>query len=809
MTNMGGMINKISAHPIKRIAFVGNYMPRQCGIATFTTDLADAITDASDELSSFVVAVTDTEEGYDYPERVRLELKQEDLSSYHRAAEFLNLSDIDVLCVQHEYGIYGGPTGSHIITLLREVRMPVVTTLHTVLENPDPAQRDVLKEIVRLSDRLVVMSKRAIGYLQSIYGVPKEKIDFIPHGIPDVAFVDPNFYKDKFGVEGKTVLLTFGLLSPNKGIENVINALPSIIEEYPDVVYMVLGATHPHVIRDEGEKYRHSLEQLARTNGVEDKVLFVNKFVSLEDLVEYIGAADIYITPYLNPQQIVSGTLAYTVGAGKAVVSTPYWYAEEVLESERGLLAISGSSDSIAEQVLYLLNNEAERHAMRKRAYIYGREMIWPRVAEYYLETFDRARRERLHRPRTPFASQWLKTSIASLPPLNLEHLWRMTDNTGLLQHAVYTIPNYSEGYTTDDNARALMLTVLLEDWGEDWERDTMLLGPRYLAFLWHAFNPRHGRFRNFFGYDRNWLEEIGSADSHGRAIHALGLILGRSEQENLRGVALRLFEAALPGAPDLSGPRPWAFSILGIHEYLRRFSEDRMAQQVLYTLAEGLFTMYKAHAKPEWPWFENDVTYSNATLSHALLVSGHRLSRPDMLEAALTSLQWLINEQRGELGYFTPIGCQGFYRCGEEKARFDQQPVEAQCLISACLEAWHITKDPQWLAEAEWCFGWFLGQNDLGLPVYDPVSGGCHDGLHPDRLNKNEGAESTIAFLYSLLELRGAQRASSPSTLLNPITSVTNVTNVTSTTSAAVSKPAPSPVLLPVEAMPSAHGHD
>jgi glycosyltransferase involved in cell wall biosynthesis len=804
MRNITGM--KTKTHPIRRVAFVGNYLPRQCGIATFTTDVAEAISAASDEISSLVVAVTDTDEGYDYPERVRLELKQEDLSSYHRAAEFLNLSDIDVLCLQHEYGIYGGPNGSHILTLLREVRMPVVTTLHTVLETPDAMQRDVLKEIARLSDRLVVMSKRAVGYLHTIYGIPKEKVDFIPHGIPDVAFVDPNFYKDKFNVEGKTVLLTFGLLSPNKGIEHVISAMPAIVAKYPDVVYMVLGVTHPHVLRHEGERYRNSLEQLAKEQGVDDKVIFVNEFVGLNDLVEYIGAADIYVTPYMNTQQIVSGTLAYTVGAGKAVVSTPYWYAEEMLDRERGLLAAVGDPASMAEQVLYLLDNEAERHAMRKRAYLFGREMIWPRVAERYLETFDRARKERLYRPHNAFASQWLNNSMATLPELNLEHLWRMTDNTGLLQHAVYTMPNYSEGYTTDDNARALMVTVLLEELGQEWARDTMLLGPRYLSFMWHAYNPRHGRFRNFFGYDRRWLEEIGSPDSHGRSIHALGITLGRSEQENLRGVSLRLFEAALPGALDLSGPRPWAFSILGIHEYLRRFTEDRMALQVLSTLAEKLFKMHRGNAKTDWPWMEDAVTYCNAILPHALLVSGYRLSRPDMVETALDSLHWLIEEQRSEMGYYAPIGCQGFYHRGEEKARFDQQPVEVQCLVSACLEAWRITGEPQWLAEAEWAFGWFVGQNDLGLSVYDPISGGSHDGLHSDRLNKNQGAESTLAFLYSLLELQQAQRMPGDAELINPISS-TRSSPISNTS--AISNSITSAVLLPVEAAPNSQGHD
>jgi len=755
--------NNSYGNTLRRVAFIGNYQPRQCGIATFTTDLCEAIASESEKTTCFAIAVNDIEEGYDYPERVRLELTEQDVLSYRRAADFLNLSDVDTICLQHEYGIYGGPAGSHILTLLREVRMPVVTTLHTVLQNPDPTQLKVMREIAKLSDRLVVMSKRAVDYLQTIYGVPAEKIDFIPHGIPDVPFVDPNFYKDKFEVEGKKVLLTFGLLSANKGIENVIRALPAIKAQHPDVVYIVLGATHPNVRLHDGEVYRESLKAMARELGVEAQVKFVDKFVSPDDLVEYMGAADIYVTPYLNREQIVSGTLAYAVGAGKSVVSTPYWYAEEMLSEERGLVASFNDPASMAEQVLYMLDHETERHAMRKRAYMYGRSMIWPEVARSYLASFSRARDEHFSHHRSLFALPNFGKKPASLPDLNLDHLRRMTDETGMLQHAIFTVPNYSEGYCTDDNARALGLTVLLEELGETSNNDVHLLAPRYLAFLWHAFNAKTGRFRNFMGYDRRWLETIGSADSHGRALQNLGLVIGRSEQDDLRGVAIRLFEEALPGALDLDSPRAWSFTLIGLHEYLSRYGGDRRAQQVLATLAEQLFDCFQKVQTEKWPWYEESLTYSNAILPHALLVSGHRLERVDMVESALTSLRWLIELQRTESGHFAPIGCSGFYPRDGEQARFDQQPLETQTLIAACLEAYRLTGDSYWSETAEWAFGWFVGQNDLRTPIYDPNSGGCHDGLHPDRVNQNQGAESTLAFLISLLELHQAQSLLSP----------------------------------------------
>ncbi|MCD6520146.1 MAG: glycosyltransferase family 4 protein, partial [Anaerolineae bacterium] len=726
---------------LDRVAIIGGYLPRQCGIATFTTDLCESLAAKFPEVNFFAVPVNDRESGYAYPAHVRFEIAQNDLSSYHRAADFLNISNVDLVCLQHEYGIFGGPAGSHILALLRELRMPIVTTLHTILRNPSRDYRRVMEELTRLSDRLVVMSQRGAEFLQEIYDVPEEKIDLIPHGIPDVPFIDPNFYKDQFGVEGKIVLLTFGLLSRNKGIENVIKALPQVLERFPNVVYIVLGATHPHVKRAEGESYRLSLEQLAQDLGVEENVIFHNRFVSLEELVEFIGVADIYITPYHNPEQIVSGTLAYTVGAGKAVISTPYWYAQELLADGRGILVPFGDHQAIAEKIIELLENEAERHAMRKRAYLYGRKMVWPHVAEMYMESFLRAREERTRQIRPPFVATTLATRRGQLP-LNLSYLHHLTDHTGILQHAIYTVPNYSHGYCTDDNARALIAAVLLEEIGPDTAQEANRLASRYLAFLWYAFNPDTGRFRNFLSYDRRWLEEEGSEDSHGRAIWGLGTVAGRSNQEGFRSLACRLFDAALPATLEFTSPRGWAFTLIGIHEYLRRFAGDRNAHHVRETLAERLLQAYKEHSSEDWPWFEDKLTYCNARLPHALLLSGRWMFREEMVEAALKSLQWLASIQRSEEGFFMPIGSNGFYPKGGERAYFDQQPIEAYAMVSACLEAYYITEDETWYQEARRAFEWFLGRNHLRIPLYDMTTGGCRDGLHPDRANENQGAE-------------------------------------------------------------------
>lgn len=744
---------------IKRIAFIGNYAPRQCGIATFTTDLCEAIATEYPSAACIALPVNDTEAGYAYPERVRFELTEKDLDSYCRAADFLNINNVDLVCLQHEYGIFGGRSGSHILALLRDLRVPLVTTFHTVLRDPNPDQRSVLSEIATLSDRVVVMSERGATFLQEIYHVPADKIDVIPHGIPDVPFVDPSFHKDLFGVEGKSVLLSFGLLSPNKGIENVIAALPGILAHNPNVVYMIVGATHPHVKRVDGEAYRLSLEWLAQEHGVEENVIFFNRFVSLEELVQFIGAADIYITPYLDEAQIVSGTLAYTVGAGKAVISTPYWYAEEMLAQERGLLVPFKDPAAIAAAVNDLLDNDAQRHAMRKRAYLFGRDMIWSQVAACYMSSFERARLERRHSAGRGFVVKPLDQRQGELPPLQLDHLRRMTDETGILQHAVFMVPNYSEGYTTDDNARALIVSVFLEEIGHE---DSLGLASRYLAFIWYAFNAETGRFRNFMSYQRQWLEDSGSDDSHGRALWALGTVLGRSGVPALRSMAGWLFERAVPAIVATTSPRAWAFALLGLHEYLQRFSGDRMASQIQETLAGRLLELYQSQNSVDWRWYEQTLTYCNAALPHALLLAGQSLSDPALIEAGLQSLSWLSDVQRAEKGkgHFVPIGSNGFYEHGGERARFDQQPVEAQTMVSACLEAYRLTGDARWRKEARRAFAWFLGRNDLALPIYDSITGGCRDGLHPDRANSNQGAESTLAYLQSLLELRLAENA-------------------------------------------------
>jgi len=622
-------------HPT-RVAVIGNYLPRQCGIATFTADLCDSLAAENPAAALFAIAVNDGDADYAYPDRVRFELREADLSSYCNAAEFLNFNNVDMVCVQHEYVIFGGEAGSHILWLLRSLKMPIVTTLHTVLRDPNPAQRQVMEELASLSDRLIVMSERSSQFLQDIYHVPATKIDLIPHGTPDLPFVDPNFYKACVDAEAKSVILTFGLLSPNKGIENVIRAMPRILEKHNNAVYIVTGATHPHIRRREGDRYRESLEALARELGVGANVVFHNRFVTKDELVEFLGSADIYVTPYRTEAQVVSGTLAYALSAGKAIISTPYWHARELLAEERGILVPFDDPGAIADAAIGLLEHEASRHAMRKRAYLHSREMTWKNVARKYRDAFAQAHADRTREPRPSTSTLIGQPQFDRLPPIKLDHLVRLTDDTALLQHALFSIPNLAEGYTTDDNARGLIAAVLLEQWGSPETADAAKLAVKYLSFLKFAFNPATGRFRNCLSYQRSWLDE-GSEDCHGHAVWALGTVLGRSRDAGLRGAAGHLLELALPALQALTSPRAWAFALLGMQEYLEGFPGDRDILRLHREMTQRLLQRYSDARSAGWDWFEDSAAYANARLPQALLpMSANTASTPAVAVAIL-----------------------------------------------------------------------------------------------------------------------------------------------------------------------------
>ena len=738
-----------------RLACVATYPPRQCGIATFSHDLCGAVsTELASADSCQVVAINDLPEGYGYDGRVCFEILEEDVSDYTRAADFLNIRRVDVMLVQHEFGIFGGDEGAHLLTLMQASRMPIITTVHTVLEDPSPQQQEVFEELVRQSDRLVVMAQRGKQILCDRYGVPASKVVMIPHGIPDLPFVDPSFYKDQFGVTGRKVMLTFGLLSPGKGIEHAIEALPRIVERHPELVYIVLGATHPNAKRESGEQYRLRLHQQAEDLDVLDHVMFADRYVDLQELCEFLCAADIYLTPSLSQQQSVSGTLAYALGAGKPVISTPYNYAREMLADGRGRLVPFRDGPAIADAVCWLLDHEAESQEMRKNAYLFTRDMVWKSVAREYVQLCHEVLAEREHRPK-PLPKRTVQTSALrhAVPKLKLDYLEAISDNTGVLQHARYTVPLRSHGYCTDDNARALIVSLEAHQLTKN--PDLVRLIRTYLSFLDYAYDRDVQRFHNFMSYDRRWTDKVGSEDSHARALWGLGYAVSLGPSESIRASASELFEQALRTTVQFKSPRAWAFTLVGVHAYLRRYGGDSEVRRIRETLALRLFKRFRKNAGEDWVWPENCLNYCNGKLPHALLLGGRWMNRGDLTEMGLRSLEWLLRVQTGRDGVFSPVGNHGWFSRGGRKASFDQQPIEAQAMIDACLEAHRLTGEECWASEARRCFNWFLGKNDLGEPLYDYETGGCRDGLAAEGVNRNEGAESTLAWLRSLLAMK------------------------------------------------------
>jgi glycosyltransferase involved in cell wall biosynthesis len=753
---------------LSRLAFIGNSLPRHCGIATFTNDLQQAVAKSRTNIETSIIAMTDHDNVYKYPPVVRFHINDRQVEDYARAARVLNAERFEVVSLQHEFGIFGGDNGGHIVPLLAQLNMPIVTTLHTVLAEPREGQCATLNQIIRMSSKVVVMAEKGQQLLRTVYHAPADKIVVIPHGIPSFPFVEPDRAKAKLGFGNRAVILTFGLLSPNKGIEVMIDAMPSILERRPDAVYVVLGATHPNLVREQGEAYRHSLIARVQELGIEDHVIFLDRFVDQPTLLDFISMCDVYVTPYLNESQMTSGTLAYSFGLGKAVVSTPYWHARELLADGRGVLVPFGDSVTIGRKIADLLTDDARRQSMRERAYATSRSMTWERVAEDYLTVFDGAKRGSKLRTVLP-STQGIRTFENYTPPdLQIGHLVAMSDDTGLLQHAVLSVPDRAHGYCVDDNARALLLACTLNCADEAPLPEA--LTDRFAAFIQHAWNPDTRRFRNFMSFDRRWLEASGSEDSHGRTLWALGECARADSSPMRRRWAAALFAEALPTAEGFCSPRAWAFTLLGLHAYCAAGVRDDHAASVQHRLAEKLMALLAETGTEEWMWFEDGLSYDNARLSQALIVTGTSTATPAYVEAGLRTLRWLMPLQTAPAGFFRPVGTQGFGDRRQLPKAFDQQPLEATATISACLAAHEADGDPQWKASAKRVFTWFLGGNDLSTALVDVRTGSCRDGLHQDRPNENRGAESVLSYLLSLVEIRQMARARAERSTLLPV---------------------------------------
>ena len=743
-----------------RIAFIGNSLPRRCGIATFTTDLQEAVLALHSRADATIVAMNDRDRTYAYPPAVRVQVRDDRLEDYVRAADELNASRVDVACLQHEFGIFGGEAGANVLALLAHLNMPIVTTLHTVLGEPSSVHRRVLGDIVAVSAKVVVMAEKGRELLRSVYAVPAEKIEVIPHGIPDAPFADPTAAKSRLGFAGKPTILTFGLLSPNKGIEVMIDAMPEILRNKPDAVYVVLGATHPNLVREQGETYRESLLARVRDRGVAAHVVFLDRFVDKPTLLDFIEMCDVYVTPYLNEGQMTSGTLAYSFGMGKAVVSTPYWHAQELLADDRGVLVPFNDVAATAKEISGLLTDDSRRERMRKRAYASSRSMTWERTASRYAAVFESVRRAAV--TGLEAVRQDAIPSAATLPPrVKLDHLELMCDDTGLLQHATHSLPDRRHGYCVDDNARALLVSSVLNSPGERPMAEAFCV--RFAAFVQHAWNPDRKRFRNFMSYDRRWLEDVGSEDSHGRSLWALGECSRGDSSPSRRQWASALFLEALPSAEAFASPRAWAFALLGLAAYINPRTVSPYLSAVRKRLADKLMSSLASAETPEWVWFERSLAYENARMPQALLLSGIAACEPSWVGAGLRSLRWLMKLQTASSGCYRPVGSKSFGEELQAPQPFDQQPLEATATISACRAAWRADSDPRWRADALRAFSWFLGRNDLSIPLVDVETGSCSDGLHPDRANENRGAESVLSWILALVEIRELYRVGNP----------------------------------------------
>ncbi|WP_230770919.1 glycosyltransferase family 4 protein [Sphingomonas sp. Leaf4] len=748
------MDRTVAPESLDRIALIGNFLPRKCGLATFTTDTYNALRDRYPDLQVDVYAMDDRPGAYAYPPAVTHAIPQDDRIAYLDAARRIEASGAQAVWVQHEYGIYGGSAGEHLLALLDRVNVPVLVTLHTILEHPNAEERRVLEALLRRAAKVIVMAEKGREILMRVHGTNSRQIAMIPHGVPDRPFVAPAAMKPAFGWAERDVILTFGLLAPNKGIETMIEAMPAVVARHPNALYVVLGATHPHLVAHEGEAYRDRLKAQAADLGVADNVAFVDAFVEQHELLDYLQAADLYVTPYSNPAQITSGTLSYAVAMGKVVVSTPYVHATEILADDHGILVDFGDAAAFAREIDDLLSNDARRIDLAARAYARGRTMLWPCLVESALKEVTAAFAARPRRMK-------IDMDLTALTP-DFAAVERMSDATGMLQHSIYSVPDRRHGYCIDDNARALILMSQIDEIDEIARDKWMTI---YAAFVQYAWNPDRRRFRNFMNFDRTWCEDEGSEDSNGRTLWALAITARDARSRKHRDWALSLYEQTASIALDLGSPRARAFAMLAAVAMLEVVPGHALSTEIATRFGDELVTLLDTARRPEWRWFEIVLAYDNARLPEAMIRAGAALGREDFLDVGLDTLDWIVGRQTSPEGRFRAVGTESFGRPYAEPLPFDQQPLEAQATVEACVAAFHATGDRRWRDEALKAYHWYLGANDLDLPLATVADGGCFDGLMPTGLNRNQGAESILALqlascAISALSKRGASVA-------------------------------------------------
>jgi len=729
-----------------KAAFIGTYPPRECGIGTFTNNLFKSMTINShiiDKKESYIVALNDNELTYQYPEEVKFMIRQEHQRDYLKASKFINLSSAEICILQHEFGIFGGQSGMYILPLLHRIEIPLIVTLHTVLKTPSYNEKAVLQEICKMANKVVVMSHKAIEFLVNIYDVPADKIALIEHGVPDIHF-NPEKSKKELKIENKKVILTFGFVGRNKGIETVIKALPKVVEKHPDVIYIVLGKTHPNVLRQSGEEYRIFLMRLVKNLKLEDHVLFLNNFVDEQQLFKYLYASDLYITPYLNEAQITSGTLSYAVGIGSAVISTPYWHASELLADGRGKLFDFNDVEGLSSLLLELFDNPKMLNEMKSKASEYGRKITWPKTGERYNDLAKKILKESLQKVK----KEELEIDLLILPEFSLAHINRLTDDTGIIQHAKFGIPNLKEGYCLDDNARALLMVLMT--YKQTKNKQALELLPIYLSYI-HYMQNADGTFKNFLSFSRNFLDKVGSEDSFGRTIWALGYLLANAPNDAYYQTGKVIFFNAVSNFEKLKSIRSIANTMIGVSYYLKSNPSDNSMKELLQNMADTLIGHYEMNKTDNWKWFESLLAYDNGILPLALLHAAEILNNDKITRVAMESMNFIAENTLKE-NYLSIIGNEKWYSKDKERSVFAQQPVDAMAMVLMFHQAYHLTKNKEYINKLYTSFLWFLGENDLRMSLYDYETKGCCDGFESYGINRNQGAESSLAYLISHL---------------------------------------------------------
>ncbi|MCJ0743400.1 glycosyltransferase family 4 protein [Pedobacter montanisoli] len=733
-----------------KIAYISTYPPRECGLATFNQNLIKAINaNLSEESvqSTIVIALnsTDNANEYAYPDEVKQVIRQNIKEDYTAAAEFINNSEADVCVLQHEFGIYGGEEGLYVLPFINQIEKPLISILHTVLKEPSFLQRSIIREIANRSSKIVVMSRKAIQFLVNIYQIPREKIQFIEHGVPDFEAKEPKETRKKMGLEGKRILLTFGLINRNKGLETVVKALPLIVAQHPETVYVILGNTHPGVLKQSGEEYRDYLKQLAQELGVADHLVFMNRFVEEDELVNYLAAADLYITPYLNEAQITSGTLSYAVGAGAAVLSTPYWHAQELLSNDRGYLFNFKDHKSLALIVNELLSDQEELQSFKTRAYEYGLHLRWPKIGQSYIDVINKAVKH------PDYSDKILRQIIdpGLMPKFSLEYVMHLTDDTGIFQHAKFGIPNRKEGYCLDDNSRALLMALMA--YQETGSQEALNLMPVYLSYI-HDMQLENGDFRNFLSFSREYLDEHGSEDSFGRTIWALGYLIHAAPNRSFVEFGREVLFNAIPHFKKLEHLRGIVNVLIGLSYYLKVHPYDETVRAELDLLTKKLITAYKINKTEGWNWFEEQMTYDNALFPLALFHVAEITEDSEAKRIALESMEH-IEKVTCHGNIINPVGNNGWYSKNDQKMPlYDQQAIELMAMVLMYSQAYVVTKESSYIKKMFSCYMWFMGENSLRIPLYDNETKGCADGLHDAGINRNQGAESTLAYLIAHL---------------------------------------------------------